>query len=96
MTEGEILSLHVHAVHAVSASLSVKSKLVTQQSTRCSNFSYTEAPTGVQVIEYVQWVPDYPNSRLSECLDVAMFSKAVEKRRSCHWISATGESKAAV
>ena len=40
--------------------------------------------------------PDYPNFRLSERLDVAMFLEAVGKRRSSHWSSATGESKAAV
>ena len=49
----------------------------------------------------IQYVPDclnldYPNSQLSECLDVTMFLAAAEKRRSGHWSSATGESKAAV
>ncbi len=52
-------------------------------------------------LNIIQWVPDYPNtdypnSRLSERLDVAMFSAAVGKRRSGHWSSATRESKAAV
>ena len=49
----------------------------------------------------IQWVPDYLNldylnSRLSERLDIAMFSTAAGKRRSSHWSSATGESKTAV
>ena len=49
----------------------------------------------------VQWVPDcpnpdYPNTRLSERLDVTMFSAAAGKTRSGDWSSATGESKAAI
>ena len=55
----------------------------------------------VNPLRLVQWVPnypdpDYPDSRLSERLDVTMFSAAVGKRRSGHWSSATRESKAAV
>ena len=44
----------------------------------------------------VQLVPNYPNSRLSECLDIAMFSAEAGKRHSGHCTSATGESKAVV
>ena len=43
-----------------------------------------------QVPNYLN--PDYLNSRLSEHLDVAIFSTAAEKRCSVHWSSATGES----
>ena len=48
---------------------------------------------------WVQWVPDcpnpdYPNTWLSECLDLAMFLAAAGKRLSSHWSFATGESKA--
>ena len=53
------------------------------------------------IVLVLQWVPnypnpDYPNSPLSERLDVAMFSAAAGKIRSGHWSSATGESKPAV
>ena len=49
----------------------------------------------------LQWVPnyfnpDYPNSRLSKFVDVAMFLAAAGKRRCGHWSSATGESKPAL
>ena len=60
----------------------------------------------MSVSNTVQWVlnypntdylnTDYPNSRLSERLDVAMFSSAAGKTHSAHWSSATGEIKAAV
>ena len=55
----------------------------------------------MQTVKKVQWVPDhsnpdYPNSQLSEYMDVAMLLAAAGKRRSSDWSSATGESKAAV
>ena len=52
-------------------------------------------------LSQLQWVPDYPNpdysnSRLSERLDVTMFSAAAGKWRPRHWSFATGECKPAV
>ena len=47
------------------------------------------------VVQYVSNYPnpDYPNSRLSERLDVTMFLAAAEKRFSGHWSSVTTRRK---